>query len=371
MSRLAGLGWGPDFSGQVEAARDAGLVPARVMADLGVRLRVGLEDPPAAAPAAGATARAAGPGPASALGSDRLAMLPLSLRGEAVVGDWVLCELLTGGEAVLRRVLKRRSALSRQAAGDSTQRQFLAANVDRVLVVQGLDGDANPRRLERTLAAVRASGAVPSILLTKADLHPDPEGARRDVEAMAPGVPVVFLAAKRGMGIEAVRALIAPAETAVLVGSSGAGKSTLLNALLGAEVAATGELTVNGRGRHVTSHRQLFLLPGGGLLVDGPGIRELQLWEGEGVAPTFDDIAVLAAGCRFSDCRHEAEPFCKVLAAVEDGTLAPERLASFHKLAAEGAALAARHEEAARVTAHREARAAQRALLDVPKYRRR
>jgi ribosome biogenesis GTPase / thiamine phosphate phosphatase len=357
VSRLAALGWSPFFWGQVDLARDAGLEPARVMADLGVRLRLGLE-------VSGA------PGALDPeLGDDRLAMLPLSLRGQAVVGDWVLCERQPGREVVLRRVLERRSTLARQAAGDSTERQLMAANVDKVLVVQGLDGDANARRLERTLSAVRASGAAPVLLLTKADLHPDPAEARREAEALAPGVPVVCLAAKRGEGLDAVRALLTPGETAVLIGSSGVGKSTLLNALLGAEVAATGPMAGTGRGRHVTSHRQLFQLPGGGLLIDGPGIRELQLWEADGVKPTFDDVAELAAGCRFSDCRHEAEPHCAVLAAVEDGRLAAERLASFHKLADEVRALEARHAEAARLEAHRQARRAQRIQQDPSRKR--
>ncbi|MBK9519908.1 MAG: ribosome small subunit-dependent GTPase A [Anaeromyxobacter sp.] len=345
MTTLAALGYGPFFSQQLDPSLDPALAPARVLADLGVRLLLGLE------------------------GEERLAHLPVSLRGQAAVGDWVLCQALGPGEAVLRRVLSRRSALSRQAAGDATAQQVLAANVDRVLVVQGLDGPVNPRRLERTLAAVRASGAAPAVLLTKADRCPDLAEALAEAEAAAPGVPVLAVAAKRGEGLEAVVALLEPGATTALLGPSGAGKSTLVNALLGDEVAAVGELLADGRGRHTTTHRRLWRLPGGGLLVDGPGLRELQLWGGEGVAAAFGDVAALAAGCRFADCAHAEEPGCAVVAAVEAGTLDELRFESYHKLAREAAALAARHDTAARQAATRETKVRHRALRDFQRRR--
>ena len=345
MTSLSDLGWGPWFSGQLDLDADSRLVPARVLADLGVRLLLGLE------------------------GEERLAHLPLSLHGKAAVGDWVLCEPLGPGEAVLRRVLDRRSALSRQAAGDATAEQVLAANVDLVLVVQGLDGEVNARRLERTLAAVRASGAAPAVLLTKADRCADPVAARAEAEAAAPGVPVLLVAAKQGEGLGPIEALLEPGATGALLGPSGAGKSTLVNALLGHEAAATGELDAEGRGKHVTTHRRLWRLPGGGLLVDGPGLRELQLWGAEGVAAAFGDVADLAAACRFSDCAHAGEPGCAVEAAVASGALDEGRLRSYHKLAGEAAALAARHDAASRMAATREVKARHRALRAFQKRR--
>ncbi len=336
MDELSLLGYGPFFSQQIDSDADAGCEPGRVLADLGARLLLGLAD------------------------GDRRSLLPAPLRAEVAVGDWGLCERLPDG-AVLRRVLARRSALSRQAAGAATGEQVLAANVDRVLVIQGLDGDENPRRLERTLVAARASGADAAVLLAKADLCDDVRAAVTRAEAAAPGCPVAPIAALRGEGLDAVRALVPPGTTAVLVGSSGAGKSTLLNALLGAPAEATGPLGADGRGRHTTTRRKLWRLPGGGMLVDGPGIRELQLWDGRGLGEAFPDLAGLAARCRFSDCTHASEPGCEVRAAAEDGRLDPARLASFHKLKAEADALAARHDAWARLAAKREGRIAERA----------
>lgn len=345
MSSLEALGWGPFFSQAVDLEADAGLVPARVLADFGARLRLGLD------------------------GEERLAHLPAALRGQAAVGDWVLCQRLDGGEAVLRRLLPRRSTLSRQAAGDATAEQVMAANVDLVLLVVGLDVEVNARRLERTLTAVRASGAAPAVLLTKADRCGDLAAALEAAVAAAPGVPVLACAPPLGQGLEAVRALLEPGATAALLGASGAGKSTLLNALLGQDAEATGALSGDGHGRHTTTHRRLWALPGGALLVDGPGLRELQLWDGAGLAAAFADLEALAAGCRFSDCTHQAEPGCAVRAAVEAGALEAGRLASFHKLQAEAAALAARHDTAARLESKRQAKQLGRAIKGLHKLR--
>jgi ribosome biogenesis GTPase len=211
------------------------------------------------------------------------------------------------------------------------------------------------------MAAVRASGASPAVLLTKADRCADVPAALAAVEGAAPGVTAVAVSAARGEGLDAVTALLAPGETGALLGPSGSGKSTLVNALLGRQAEATGALTADGRGRHTTSHRRLWTLPGGGLLVDGPGLRELQLWDGAGLATTFSDLTDLAGSCRFSDCRHLEEPGCALRAAVEAGTLEATRLAGFHKLALEAAALAGRQDAAARLASRREAKEAQRA----------
>jgi ribosome biogenesis GTPase len=343
---LAELGWGPFFSGQVDLEGDAGLEPARVVADQGARLLLGTGD------------------------GERLAQLPAGLRGgAAAVGDWVLCQRLPDGTVALRRVLARRSALSRQAAGAATGEQVLAANVDLVLLVEPLDTGPNLRRLERMMAAAWASGAGPAVLLTKADLCPDPGAALAEVEAVAPGTAVALVSARRGEGLDAVRALVGGGRCAVLVGQSGVGKSTLVNALLGEEAAATGELAGDGRGRHVTTSRRLFRLPGGGFLVDGPGIRELQLWAGEGIPAAFPDVEELARGCRFADCAHQGEPGCAVEAAAAAGRLDPARLASFLKLASEAASLAARHGAAARLAERREGRIRARALRDLQRRR--
>jgi ribosome biogenesis GTPase len=345
MTSLAALGFGPFFSQQLDLPAEAGLAPARVLADLGVRLLLDLGD------------------------EERTALLPAGLHGAAAVGDWVLCERLGEGAAVLRRVLERRSVLSRQAAGTPTGEQVLAANVDLVLLVEPLVPGPNLRRLERMLVAVRASGAEPAILLTKADLCADPGPAAQAVAAAAGGAAVVVVSARAGLGLGAVGRLVGPGVTAALLGQSGVGKSTLLNALHGGDVEATGALDAEGRGRHVTTWRRLWALPSGGFLVDGPGIRELQLWDAEGLEAAFPDLAALAATCRFRDCGHQQEPGCAVRRAVAEGRLEAARLDSYLKLVLEVASLAARHDAAARQAERRAGRIRERALRDLQRRR--
>jgi ribosome biogenesis GTPase len=323
MSVLSTLGWGPFFSAQLSEAEASSFRPARAVADRGPRLVVRSED------------------------GEGLAVIPgrLRLAGEVpVVGDFVLLTACApGGEPVVERVLARRSALARGAAGRATAQQVLAANVDRVLVVHGLDAPVNPARLARTLAAVHASGAEPVVVLNKADLCADPDGERALAEAAAPGVAVCVASAERGVGLEALRALVPPGCTAALLGPSGVGKSSLVNALLGTATQPTAAVReADRRGRHTTTGRWLVVLPGGGLLLDGPGIRELKLWDGEGIAPAFGDVGAIAGGCRFRDCRHQGEPGCAVAAAVEAGALPAARLETLHKLEREARALAAR-----------------------------
>ena len=323
MIDLASLGWGPFFSTQLDERELLSLVPGRAVADRGPRLRVRFAD------------------------GDRLVVVPGSLRVGGtvpVVGDFVLCRpAARDGEPEVARVLDRRCCLSRGAAGRATAEQVLAANVDLVLVVQGLDVGVAPRRLERTLAAVHRSGASPAVVLTKADLHPDPAAAEKEAREVAAGAPVLLVSAETGEGIEAVRALLTPGTTGALLGPSGAGKSSLLNALLGERRQATAPVREGDRrGRHTTSGRELVSVPGGGLLIDGPGIRELKLWGGEGLDATFGEVAALAAGCRFRDCLHQGEPGCAVRAAVDRGELTAERLTSYGKLAEEAARSEAR-----------------------------
>ncbi|HSD19513.1 MAG TPA: ribosome small subunit-dependent GTPase A [Anaeromyxobacter sp.] len=310
MSNLETLGWGPFFSSQLAPEEALTLSPGRAVADRGPRLAVRFED------------------------GERLVTVPGRLRaaGEVpVVGDFVLAP--PGDDPPIARVLERRSLLSRNGAGRETAEQVLAANVDVVLLVQGLDEGVNPRRLERTLAAVYAGGAVPAVVLTKPDLVPDPGAALGEAAAVARGAPVLAASGLTGEGMEDVARLLAPGRTGVFVGPSGAGKSTLVNALLGAEIQVTAAVREHdARGRHATTGRRLFLLAGGGAVIDGPGIRELRLWDAGGLGAAFDDVAALAERCRFRDCRHDGEPGCAVVAAVEGGALDRARLESLRKL---------------------------------------
>jgi ribosome biogenesis GTPase len=256
------------------------------------------------------------------------------------IGDWVALQLPSGqGEAMLQAVLPRRSLLQRREAGSEREGQLIAANLDVVVLVAGLDDNFNPRRVERALSVAWKSGAAPVVVLSKADLLPEADERVLEVEALAPGVPVLALSSRTGEGLEALRALLPAGKTGVLLGSSGVGKSTLVNRLLGEERLATQAVREeDGKGRHTTTHRELFVLPGGGLLIDGPGMRELGLWgEDEGVEQTFADILTLAEGCRFSNCLHQREPGCAVRAAVDAGTLPQARLDNFEKLRREQA----------------------------------
>jgi ribosome biogenesis GTPase / thiamine phosphate phosphatase len=271
-------------------------------------------------------------------------------REEAVVGDWVAAAMVDGGEARIEAVLPRRTALVRRAAGTRDRPQLLAANVDVVFVVAGLDGDFNPRRIERALVMVAESGARAIVLLNKADACADVEARHEEMQRAAAGVPVFLLSALQGDGVAAVRAEIAAGTTAVLIGSSGAGKSTLANRLLGAERQEVGPVRADdSRGRHTTTRRELMVLPGGGVLIDTPGLRELQLWaSGEAAGLAFDDVETLAAACRFADCRHDREPGCAVVRAAGEGTLDPARLQSYRKLQAELAHVERQHDARAR-----------------------
>lgn len=255
------------------------------------------------------------------------------------VGDWVVFETNAGdGPLRVLRTLERRSRFARRAPGGREQVQIVAANVDTVWLATSLNEDLNLRRIERYLAAIWESGATPCVLLTKADLHADPEAARAEVARLAAGVDVWTLSSLRGDGIAELRTRIPAGHTAAVVGSSGVGKSTLVNALLGQEHLATGGIRNDGKGRHTTTHRELVPLPGGGLLLDTPGMREFQLWGvEEGVGRVFADIETLKARCRFTDCRHEGEPGCAVREALASGELSEERLASFDKLEREAA----------------------------------
>jgi ribosome biogenesis GTPase len=250
------------------------------------------------------------------------------------VGDWVaVAARVEEGRATIQALVPRRSAFTRKVAWAETKPQVVAANVDVVFVVCGLDANYNVRRIERYITLAWESGAQPVVLLTKADLCDDVDPRVYEVESVAFGVPVHAVSAPRGDGVETVRSYVPAGRTAALLGSSGVGKSTLVNALLGEELLATQEIREDGRGRHTTSHRQLVPLPEGGLVLDTPGMRELQLWDAdEGLHTAFADVDALAAECRFTDCAHVREPGCAVRAALAKGSLEVERFESWRKL---------------------------------------
>jgi len=264
------------------------------------------------------------------------------------VGDWVTLRTLpqAGEIAIIERLLDRRTVFTRGAAGQQTRGQVIAANVDIVFVVSGLDDDFNIRRIERYLARVWASGAHPMIILNKADVCDDVDARVAEVEGISPGLDVILTSAKRSEGLERITQHLGPGITGAFVGSSGAGKSTLINALLGEERFATSDVREDdSRGRHTTTHRQLVLLPSGGLLVDTPGMRELALYDDEGLDMVFSDIESLAPQCRFRDCTHQGEPGCAVQDAVDRGELPVERLEHYLKLHAEARSYEIRQDE--------------------------
>jgi ribosome biogenesis GTPase / thiamine phosphate phosphatase len=260
------------------------------------------------------------------------------------VGDWVALKDIDGDHATVAAILPRRSAFMRKHAGRDSTEQVLAANVDIAFLLAGLDDDFSLRRLERYLATAWESGAEPVVVLTKTDVCDDVPTAVLSVESVAIAVPIFPLSNVTGEGLDALAERLEPGRTAVLLGSSGVGKSTLLNTLAGDELMATRELAADGTGRHTTTHRELVRLPNGALVIDTPGLRELQFWEGD-LSAAFEDIEALAAECRFRDCAHLREPGCAVLAAVDDGRLELDRLRAWRKLQRELESIAARSDK--------------------------
>jgi ribosome biogenesis GTPase len=280
-----------------------------------------------------------------AAGGERLARVAGRLRHHAVtradfpaVGDWVALEPpAPGAHARIRAVLPRFSRFSRRAAGDPTEEQIVAANVNTVFIVGALDGDFNPRRIERYLVVAWESGATPVVVLNKADLVDSVRPFEEDVRALAPAVPVHAVTCRVPESLAVLRQYLGHGQTGALLGSSGVGKSSIVNELVGTQLLRTRDVRESdSRGRHTSTTRQLVLLPDGGVLIDTPGMRELQLWDtGDALHSAFADIDAVAGGCRFRDCRHLNEPGCAVRAAVAAGDLQPARLESYHKLFAE------------------------------------
>lgn len=317
-AELAAIGWHQVFAASFEPHAPSGRQPARVIAEERGQFLVhdGSETTPATV--SGRFRYESG--------GDPLAY--------PAVGDWVAVAFaVDGGSATIHGLLPRRSALVRRAPVDhGAGSQTIAANVDVVFIVTSLNAELNLRRLERYLAVAWESGATPVIVLSKADLDDDVLGHRVAVESVAPGVEVIVASAVSGEGIEDVRVHLGHGRTVAFIGSSGVGKSTLVNALAGHELLTTAGIREDdARGRHTTTRRQLVPLAEG-LVIDTPGMRELGLLDGDGLASTFDDIEQVAAGCRFSDCRHESEPGCAIRAALASGELDSARFAAFRKL---------------------------------------
>lgn len=352
---LTTLGWDAGWAEAFLPHASAGLAPGRVAIEFNHLFRVHAAD-----------------GEITAQHAGRLLHEATGRHMLAAVGDWVAVEVRRDERSgTIEAVLPRRSQFSRKVAGDVTAEQVVAANIDVAFLVMGLDHDYNLRRLERYLLLASESGAAPAVLLTKADLCEDVPARLAEVRAAAPGIAVHALNAPSGVGLEPVAALLSPGRTATLLGSSGAGKSTIINALAGTEVMKTQEVRAHdSRGRHTTRHRQLIVVPGLGVIIDTPGMRELQLWDvTRTMRDTFEDIESLAPLCHFTNCQHREEPRCAVTAAVADGRIAAGRLESYRKLQGELRGLDARKDERAQIDEKRRNKTRSKALKSFQKDR--
>ena len=315
---LETLGWDTFFAEAFERFAERGLLPARVAIGHNYLYRLYAASGEILAETSGRLRhQAAGP-----------EVLP-------AVGDWVAVRMRARERrATIHGVLPRRSRFSRKAAGDPTRQQLVAANIDTVFLISGLDDEFNLQRIERYRTAAGESGATPVIVLNKSDLCADVKAAQRAVEPIASGVPIRVTSSLTGEGLGTLAMYLRKGHTLALLGSSGVGKSTIINRLLGTNRQRTQAVRArDSRGRHTTAHRELIVAPGGGLIIDTPGLRELQLWdEGWSLRDSFDDIEALASQCHFRDCRHESEPRCAVRQAVADEKLSEARIENYHKL---------------------------------------
>ncbi len=331
MNDLAAFGWTENNQHEWETLELPGLQPARVIADFGTSLKI------------------ATPQIITAELSGKLAHYT-DREQTPKVGDWVAVRLLDNGGAIVESVVMRRSEIARKVAGKQVVKQIIAANVDIAFVLLALDNDFSVERLKRFLYQLSISAIEAVIVLNKADKTDDVQHYIAQLHMFE--LPIIVSTATEGAGVDEVLAQIEPGRTAILLGSSGVGKSTLTNKLLKREAQATGEVRASdSTGKHTTVHRELFVLPNGGLLIDTPGIRELQLWgTEEDLDTTYDDIARLINHCKYTTCRHTDEPGCAIQQALHDGTLDPAHYANYLKMKSELATLAEKN--AARVKQH-------------------
>jgi len=350
--RLRDWGWTPDRDDELREQEGEARAPARVIAQHRGEYRL-------MSPWGEATGVAPG----------RMRYRASGRREMPAVGDWVLIEPAVDGPATVVEILPRRTQFVRRKAGTESGEQVIAANVDVACIVSSLNQELSARRIERYLVAAWDSGAMPVIVLTKSDLCADIDAAVDPIRDVASGAPIEVVSSVSGNGIEGLRKWLVPRQTVALIGSSGVGKSTLVNTLAGTELLVTQDIRAfDDKGRHTTTHREIFRLPDGLLLLDTPGMREFGLVEAEeGLEETFDDVAELAAQCRFGDCRHVSEPGCRVREAIEAGTLPAERWVSYEKLQKEAAFDVRRRDVSADLAEKRKWRQIHKDMRKMPK----